>query len=64
MREPYLKNLAKECANYRTRIYLISAQNLTATGTLIDAKSQMAGMTALSTANPYVIVKVGNGINN
>jgi hypothetical protein len=35
---------------------------LTATGTVIDMKSRLAGMTALSTANPFPVIKVGDGI--
>jgi hypothetical protein len=50
--------------SYKIRVYLISAQNLTASGVMIDLKSRLAGATALSSANPYPIVSVGDGINN
>jgi len=43
------------------RVYLISGQNLTATGTVIDWKSRLAGMTALSSASPYPVITVGDG---
>lgn len=60
----YLNTLSTECANYKVRVYLISAQNLTATGTTIDFKSWLAGMNALSTAEPYSVIKVGDGTNS
>lgn len=50
--------------SYRVRIYLISAQNLTASGVIIDLKSRLAGATALSSANPYPVITVGDGVNN
>lgn len=53
--------LIQDIQSYKIRVYLISAQNLTATGTVIDMKSRLAGMTALSTANPYPVVTIGNG---
>ena len=31
---------------------------------MLDMKSRLAGMTALSSANPYPIVKVGDGISD
>jgi hypothetical protein len=37
---------------------------LTATGTVIDLKSYLAGMTALCTASPFPVVKVGDGLKN
>ena len=42
-------------------MYLIAAQNLSATGVSLDWKSRLAGMTSLSTANPYVIISTGGG---
>ena len=53
--------LAQERSPMKVRVYLISAQNLTATGVKIDLKSKLAGFTALSTANPYPVVQVGDG---
>jgi hypothetical protein len=32
-------------------------------GAVIDFKSRLAGMTAISTANPYPVLKVGDGDN-
>lgn len=63
-RQEYLDILNNDTANYKVRIYLISAQNLTATGTVIDMKSRLAGMTALCTANPYAVFTCGDGFNN
>jgi hypothetical protein len=31
---------------------------------MLDVKSRLAGMTALSSANPYPILTLGDGINN
>lgn len=31
---------------------------------MIDLKSRLAGATALSSANPYPVITVGDGINN
>lgn len=50
--------------SYRVRVYLISAQNLTATGSKLDVKSRMAGMTAMCVANPYPVLTLGDGRNN
>ena len=55
--DEYLQRL-NESLDYRVRVYLISAQNLTATGVSLDLKSRLAGMTALCTANPYPIVEL------
>jgi hypothetical protein len=30
----------------------------------LDLKSRMAGMTALCTANPYPVLKIGDGLND
>jgi len=49
---------------FKVRIYLISAQNLSAMGTVIDFKSRLAGMTAMCTANPYPAIKIGDGKTN
>ena len=37
---------------------------MTATGTKIDEKSRLAGMTALCSANPYPVITIGDGENN
>jgi hypothetical protein len=37
---------------------------LTATGNVIDLKSYLAGMTALCTATPFPVIKVGDGLKN
>lgn len=63
-RKEYLDILNNDTSNYKVRVYLISAQNLTATGVVIDFKSRLAGMSALCTANPYAVFKVGDGYNN
>ena len=63
MKENYLKVLNGDSQSYKVRVYLISAQNLTATSTLIDWKSRLAGMTALSVANPYPVVSINDGFN-
>lgn len=39
----------------------MTAQNLSATGTVIDVKSKLAGMTAKSSANPYPVVLINTG---
>lgn len=65
LKENFMKLLKEDAdkTNYKVRVYLISAQNLTASGVMLDMKSRLAGMTALSSANPYPIVKVGDGLN-
>ena len=63
-REEYLQNLTMDFDSYRVRVYLISAQNLTATGSKLDVKSRMAGMTAMCVANPYPVLTLGDGRNN
>lgn len=62
MEPDFLDILVKDIMNYKVRVYLISAQNLTATGTVIDMKSRLAGMTALSTANPFPVITIGDGV--
>ena len=59
-KEEGMKILKEDYGNLKVRVYLISAQNLTATGTKIDLKSRLAGMTALTTATPYPVIKVGD----
>ena len=50
---------------YKVRVYLVSAQNLSAQNAVIDLKSKLAGMTALCTANPYPIITIGEkGMKN
>jgi hypothetical protein len=46
---------------FKVRVYIISGQNLSAMSNVIDLKSALAGMSALCTANPYVVVKIGGG---
>ena len=57
----YLQKLNEDRQSYKVRIYLLSCQNLTATGVALDIKSRMAGMTALSTATPFPVLKIGDG---
>lgn len=58
-----LKNMQADASKtYRVRLYLLTAQNLTATGVYLDWKSRIAGMTALSAANPYPVVSINNGV--
>lgn len=63
-RPEYLQHLTMDFASYRVRVYLINAQNLTATGSKLDVKSRMAGMTAMCVANPYPVLTLGDGKNN
>lgn len=60
----YLEHLTMDCVSYRVRVYLISAQNLTATGSKLDVKSRLAGMTAMCVANPYPALTLGDGRND
>ena len=57
-KQRFVDNLQKDTASYRVRLYLLTAQNLTPTGVYLDVKSQLAGMTALSAANPYPVVTI------
>lgn len=56
--------MLKDRQSYKIRVYLLTAQNLTATGNVIDLKSYLAGMTALCTATPFPVIKVGDGLKN
>lgn len=62
----YLKVLMHQNSEekFRVRVYLVTAQNLTASGVVFDLKSLLAGVTGLSTANPYPVISVGDGVNN
>ena len=51
----------RDNAHFKIRVYLISAQNLSAMNSVIDFKSRMAGMTAMCTANPYPVLQIGDG---
>ena len=62
--DEYLRILNDDFQTYKIRVYLVTAQNLTATGVMIDLKSRLAGMTALSNANPYPVITVGEGKND
>jgi len=52
--------LYEDQGNYKVRVYVVTAQNLTATGVSLDLKSRLAGMTALSQANPYPELLIGD----
>lgn len=55
----FLKDLTHDRAGYMVRLYLLTCQNLSATCTQIGVKEAMAGMTALSIANPYPVLQIG-----
>lgn len=61
-KENYLDFLAKDRQNYKVRLYLISAQNLTAVNFVMDLKSRLAGYNALCSANPYPVIKISDGL--
>ena len=45
---------------YKVRLYLLSAQNISAVDNKIDLKSKLAGMSSMCTANPYPVVQIGD----
>ena len=59
-KKKFVNNLHEDRDTYRVRLYLLTAQNLTPTGVFLDVKSQLAGMTALSAANPYPVVTIND----
>ena len=60
MEKKMMLMLHNDIQTFRIRVFLISAQNLTAQSTQLDWKSRLAGMTALCTANPYPKLYVGD----
>lgn len=49
---------------YKVRVYLLSGQNISAMSNEIDMKSRLAGMSAMCTANPFPVLKTGDGVND
>lgn len=48
----------------KVRVYLLTCQNLAAVGSAVEWKPKLAGLDALSSANPYPIIIVGEGTND
>ena len=46
------------------RVYLLRCQNLAAASTSANIKDRLAGYSAKCTANPYLIIKIGEGNND
>ena len=46
---------------FKVRVYLISCQNLAAVDSFVEWNNRLAGDSALSSANAYPVVKVGQG---
>jgi hypothetical protein len=57
-----MQGLVNDSKEFKIRVYLITAQNLSAMSSVIDFKSRMAGMTAMCTANPYPVIQVGDNV--
>lgn len=51
-------------SQFKVRIYLLSGQNISAMNNVIDFKSMLAGMYAMTSSNPYPIVMTGSGNND
>jgi len=41
------------------RVYIISCQNLAAVDSFVEWNNRLAGDSALSSANPYPVIKIG-----
>lgn len=50
-----------EKQEFKVRIYLISCQNLAAVDSFVEWNNRLAGDGALSSANPYPVIKLGQG---
>ena len=50
-----------EKQEFKVRVYIISCQNLTAVDSFVEWNNRLAGDSALSSANPYPVIKVGQG---
>ena len=64
MRELGVMNFLKvDNIEYKVRVYILTCQNLTATDSSVDLRLQIAGVVALSSADPYPVITVGSGRN-
>ena len=59
-----MKILLNYKPSYKVRVYLLTCQNLSATESYVDFKARLAGYQALCSADPYPVIKVGDGVNN
>ena len=62
--EKYLKILTNPAFDYKIRVYILTCQNLSAVDNYVDLKSRLAGDKALSSADPYPVLMIGNGEND
>ena len=61
----YLNKMISQHSDYKVRVYLLTCQNLSAVDNFVkDNKNWLAGNMALSSANPYPIIKIGSGEND
>ena len=61
----YLNEMISQHSDYKVRVYLLTCQNLSAVDNFVkDNKNWLAGNVALSSANPYPIIKIGSGEND
>ena len=58
-----LAYLLKPNVQYKVRVYLLSCQNLSATDSAVSFAGKLAGVKALSSADPYPVITIGSGIN-
>ena len=50
--------------NFKVRVYILTCKNLAAVDNYVDLKSRLAGDKALSSADPFPVIKIGNGEND
>ena len=65
-KEKYLKTITNPSGDFKIRVYILTCQNLCAVDNFVGGgiANRLAGDYALSSADPYPMVKIGNGEND
>ena len=50
--------------DYKVRVYILTCQNLAAVDSYVEFKNMLAGDQANSSADPYIKLKVGSGVQD
>jgi hypothetical protein len=61
--ERFMNAIIENHLSFKVRVYLLTCQNLSAVESNIDLRSRLAGYKALCSADPFPVLKVGDGIN-
>jgi len=62
--KPFLNLLTDQRQDFKIRIYILTCQNLAAVDSYVDFKSKLAGDQALCSADPFPVIKIGQGEND